>query len=105
MTEKKEIKQTARFLILIYLISSVFMTIGMEHHALKHDQSMKHKAEHATLTCNWLCTAFAFVHSPDQQTKNGFITIIAKLSIFAEQLSHDLTVLPHNARPPPLFLS
>lgn len=105
VNRNKRIKHTAQLLVLIYLFLSAFMTIGMERHALRHGRNPNHAAQHTTLICNWMCTASTFVHTPDQKLNSGFLPSIAKPHTLTEQLFHNISVLPHDARPPPLFLS
>jgi len=105
MSQKRRFKQTAQLLVLIYLVASAFMTVGIERHALKHGRNPNHAAQHATLMCNWMCAASTFVNASDQQLNNGFVPSIAKLSLLTEQLFHNISVLPHFARPPPFSLS
>ncbi len=105
MKQNKRIKHTAQVLVLTYLFLSAFMTVGMERHALRHGRNASHAAQHATLMCNWMCAASTFVHASDQNLNSGFIPSTARLSLFTEQLFHNITVLPYTARPPPFSLS
>lgn len=100
------IKQAALLLTLVHLFLLIdFMTMGLEGHALTHRERPDHASQHASLVCNWICTASTFVHSEDQHLNRRFHPFFEKLIIAAEPFFGSFSFFPFYIRPPPFSLA
>ena len=106
MAQKTQIKPTALLLVLVYLFLSGFMTVGAVQHDLIHEHHADHAKQHASLVCDWMCTASIFVHSADERLSAGVREpSFERLTIYAEPVLGHHSEFSFYIRPPPDFLA
>jgi hypothetical protein len=95
-------KPTAILLSLIYLFLSSLMTIEGGRHVLEHGRATHHAAQHASVTCAWMCAASTFIDSGDQNLRQGTHPPFQNRAVFIERFIGNLTLFSYHIRPPPV---
>ncbi|TAK07523.1 MAG: hypothetical protein EPO39_06370 [Candidatus Manganitrophaceae bacterium] len=99
--QKTKIKHTAILLSLIYLFLSSLMMIEGGRHAMEHGRGGHHAAQHASVTCAWMCAASTFIDSGDQNLRQIPHPSFQNQPVFIERFIGDPTLLSYHIRPPP----
>ena len=105
MSRKTQIKRTALLLVLVYLFLSGFMTVGAVQHDFNHGHNADHAKQHASLACDWMCTASAFVHPVGPTLTHSFNFSFESKVVYVEHFFTSLSIFSLYIRPPPFSLS
>ncbi|NKE73509.1 hypothetical protein [Candidatus Manganitrophus noduliformans] len=98
---RREFKQTALCLALLFLLSIGLMTIRAEGHSLNHEESADHAARHASSICAWMCSASTFVDSVEKDPTERFYPSPETLVVLTRHFFSRPPVFSFHIRPPP----
>ncbi len=94
-------KKTALFIVMVYLSLSGLMMVSAGDHAMIHQKSSDHAAQHASFVCTWMCAASTSAQSVVLQFNPSLRPSFESLNIdhrpFLANLS---TTLPFGRAPP-----
>ncbi|HUK55055.1 MAG TPA: hypothetical protein VLY20_00155 [Nitrospiria bacterium] len=99
------LKRTALLITAVYLFLSAFMMVGAVQHDFQHEHDADHAKQHASVFCDWMCAAAAFVHSSDLNLTQGFDSSFESEVVYRERFFTSLSIFSLYIRPPPLSFS
>lgn len=101
----KNIRLTARLIIVVYLFLSVAITTPVPCHTEEHHHSSGHAAQHLSFICTWMCAAATFIHSADPDLCQTFSPSPGNAVVSAGTSWSRPPVTSFHIRPPPFPLS
>lgn len=100
--QRTKLKRTAILLFLVYLFLSSLMMIEGGRHAMEHGRAAHHAAQHASVTCAWMCTASTFIDSENQNLSQDPHLSVRNRTVFIERFIGAPTLFSYRIRPPPV---
>ncbi len=94
-------KKTALSVLMIYLSLSGLMMVQAGDHALVHQQSADHAAQHTSFVCTWMCAASTSTQSVALQYEASLLPSTEAPNIYIKSFLAALsTTLPFGRAPP-----